>query len=168
MEAQLLGGFREQGLIVTQPFESPDFRIETGRWRRVVSGDSQPALWPTTISTRRRARHRAREGHLSSVPPLCGSPKPSGNSCAALLTVCRTAGQSLHDCRCGLPGTRFDDVEPGASLLPLRHGSRGRGGRWSKAGATFVGLATRKGSSAFPAGLFCQRPVWRTPSAVIF
>ncbi|MGV2981965.1 hypothetical protein ACERNI_17490 [Camelimonas sp. ID_303_24] len=27
-EAQLLGSFREQGLLVEQPFESPDFRIE--------------------------------------------------------------------------------------------------------------------------------------------
>ncbi len=27
-EAQLLASFREQGLLVTQPFESPDFRIE--------------------------------------------------------------------------------------------------------------------------------------------
>lgn len=30
-EAQLLGCFREQGLLVTQPFESPDFRIENRR-----------------------------------------------------------------------------------------------------------------------------------------
>lgn len=30
-EAQLLGSFREQGLLVTQPYESPDFRIENRR-----------------------------------------------------------------------------------------------------------------------------------------
>lgn len=30
-EAQLLASFREQGLLVTQPFESPDFRIENRR-----------------------------------------------------------------------------------------------------------------------------------------
>lgn len=30
-EAQLLASFREQGLLVTQPYESPDFRIENRR-----------------------------------------------------------------------------------------------------------------------------------------
>lgn len=30
-EAQLLAAFREQGLLVTQPYESPDFRIENRR-----------------------------------------------------------------------------------------------------------------------------------------
>lgn len=46
-EAQLLGSFREQGLIVTQPFESPDFRIENRHggvaWVEAVTANPQVA-----------------------------------------------------------------------------------------------------------------------------
>jgi len=45
-EAQLLASFREQGLLVTQPFESPDFRIENrdGGVAWVEAVTANPAL----------------------------------------------------------------------------------------------------------------------------
>lgn len=49
-EAQLLASFREQGLLVTQPVESPDFRIENrkggGAWVEAVTANPQTRFEP--------------------------------------------------------------------------------------------------------------------------
>lgn len=49
-EAQLLASFREQGLLVTQPFESPDFRIENRKggaaWVEAVTANPQTRYEP--------------------------------------------------------------------------------------------------------------------------
>lgn len=49
-EAQLLAAFREQGLLVTQPVESPDFRIENRKggaaWVEAVTANPQTRFEP--------------------------------------------------------------------------------------------------------------------------
>ncbi|GHD03089.1 hypothetical protein GCM10019060_38970 [Novosphingobium pokkalii] len=49
-EAQLLASFREQGLLVTQPMESPDFRIENHKagtaWVEAVTANPQERFEP--------------------------------------------------------------------------------------------------------------------------
>ena len=49
-EAQLLASFREQGLLVTQPVESPDFRIENRKggvaWVEAVTANTQERFEP--------------------------------------------------------------------------------------------------------------------------
>ena len=49
-EAQLLASFREQGLLVTQPVESPDFRIENRKggaaWVEAVTANAQERFEP--------------------------------------------------------------------------------------------------------------------------
>lgn len=49
-EAQLLASFREQGLLVTQPFESPDFRIENRKggaaWVEAVTANPPTRFEP--------------------------------------------------------------------------------------------------------------------------
>jgi len=82
-EAQLLAAFREQGLLVTQPYESPDFRIEnrlgSGAWVEAVTAN--PAVPYNHANAPRSAPPQVRE-ELFFGPAALRFAKTLGNKLA--------------------------------------------------------------------------------------
>ena len=82
-EAQLLASFREQGLLVTQPHEFPDFLIENrlGREAWVEAVTANPALPYNHVNAPRSAPPQARE-ELFFGPAALRFAKTLGNKLA--------------------------------------------------------------------------------------
>ena len=157
-EAQLLGSFREQGLIVTQPFESPDFRIENRRGG---------AAWVEAVTANPPVAYNHLNAQQSSPPQ---APKDIFFGSAAL-RFAKTLGSKLQRNYDSLPhvaGQPFmiaiADFQAPGSMTWSREGLIGYlyglgaevediGGRTQ---ARPVWVSHLQGPSAFPAGLFAN------------
>ena len=168
-EAQLLAAFREQGLLVTQPFENPDFRIQN---RRGIEA------WVEAVT----ANPSVPYNHVNSPQ----SPPPEDRSDLffgpAAVRFAKTLGNKLDRRYHELDHVRgkpfmiaLADFQAPGSMLWSREGLIGylygegaetieRAGRQV---ARPVSAKVLKGPSAFPAGLFCD-DAHAELSAVIF
>ncbi|MBO9831203.1 hypothetical protein [Xanthomonas phaseoli] len=157
-EAQLLGSFREQGLIVTQPFDSPDFRIENrhggAAWVEAVTANPEIAY-----------------NHVNAPP---SSPPPLGEDIffgPAALRFAKTLGNKLQRRYAGLPhvaGQPFmiavADFQAPGSMTWSREGLIGYlygiGAEIAESDgrkqARTLSASLLKGPSAFAAGLFAN------------
>lgn len=155
-EAQLLASFREQGLLVTQPFESPDFRLENRKggvaWVEAVTANPQTRYEPV--------------GALPSSQPEGRDELFLG---AAALRFAKTIGNKLGRGDADKPHVTGDpfaialaDFHAPASMVWSREALLGYlygisaeavefGGRRVAAGYAAERLL---GASGFPAGLF--------------
>jgi hypothetical protein len=94
-EAQLLASFREQGLLVTQPHESPDFRIENrfGEEAWVEAVTANPSVPYNHVNPPQSVPPTAQE-EIFFAPRHCGSPKRFGTSSTAATINFRTSSAS--------------------------------------------------------------------------
>lgn len=168
-EAQLLASFREQGLLVTQPYEAPDFRIENRRggvaWVEAVTANPQVRFEPVNAMPTRQPEETSEL--------FFG---------AAALRFAKTIGSKLQRGYADLPhvaGAPFAialaDFHAPASMVWSREALLGYlyglsaelieidGERIAIPGEA----RTLLGPSAFPAGLF-RTPEHRELSAIIF
>jgi hypothetical protein len=95
-ESLLLACFREQGMLVTQPYRSPDFHIENRRgeeaWIEAVTANppvrynhfnAEPQVLPRTL------------GNTSSVPPQYGLPKRWEANFSGAMIACLMSAERL-------------------------------------------------------------------------
>lgn len=155
-EAQLLGCFREQGLLVTQPYESPDFRIENrlggAAWVEAVTANPQVAY--NHVNAPQSAPPEAREDIFFGP---------------AALRFAKTIGSKLQRRYDSLPhvaGQPFmlavADFQAPGSMMWSREGLigylYGMGAEVTEVDgrkqARSVSVSHLQGASAFPAGLF--------------
>lgn len=168
-EAQLLASFREQGLLVTQPFEAPDFRIENRRggtaWVEAVTANPQVRFEP-----------------VNAMPTSQPEETAELFFGAAALRFAKTIGNKLQRKDADLPhvaGVPFAialaDFHAAASMVWSREALLGYlyglSAKLVEIDGRRVALAseatTLLGPSAFPAGLF-RTPDHRELSAIIF
>jgi len=168
-EAQLLGCFREQGLLVTQPYESPDFRIENRRgghaWVEAVTAN--PTIAYNHVNARRSAPPEAPEDVFFGP---------------AAVRFAKTFGSKLQRGYDRLPhvsGQPFmiaiADFQAPGSMLWSREALigylYGQGAEVAETGGRrhtrSFRTPTLGGASAFPAGLFANKEHAEL-SAVIF
>ncbi len=168
-EAQLLAAFREQGLLVTQPYESPDFRIEshlgTEAWVEAVTAN------PSAPYNHVNAPH--------SIAPVAPEEIFFG---PAALRFAKTLGNKLargYDRLPHVTGKPFiiaiADFQAPASMIWSREGLigylYGEGAQVADMDGTQRAVAISAthllGASAFPAGLFADDR-YSELSAVIF
>lgn len=157
-EAQLLGSFREQGLIVTQPFESPDFRIED----RLGS-----AAWVEAVT----ANPPVAYNHLSASPSTPPQAREDIFFGTTALRFAKTLGSKLqrrYDRLAHVAGQPFmiaiADFHAPGSMTWSRQGLigylYGRGAEVAEIDgrrqARPVSVSHLHGPSAFPAGLFAN------------
>jgi hypothetical protein len=157
-EAQLLASFREQGLLVTQPFESPDFRIEnrSGGEAWVEAVTANPAVPYNHVNAR------------LSTPPETRKELFFGQ---AALRFAKTLGNKLvrnYDRMSHVQGKPFlialADFQAPASMLWSREGligylyGQGADVREVNGRQEVIETSASKllGPSAFPAGLFAN------------
>jgi hypothetical protein len=157
-EAQLLASFREQGLLVTQPHESPDFRIENrcGGEAWVEAVTANPTVPYNHVNARR------------STPPTAPEEIFFG---AAALRFAKTLGNKLSRRYDQLPhvaGKPFliaiADFQAPASMVWSREGLigylYGEGARVveidGERRAVAVPATHLLGASGFPAGIFAN------------
>lgn len=157
-EAQLLGCFREQGLLVTQPFDSPDFRIENPRggvaWVEAVTAN--PPVAYNHVNAPQSMPPKAREDIFFGP---------------AALRFAKTLGSKLqrrYDRMPHVAGQPFmiavADFQAPGSMTWSREGLigylYGRGAEVSEVDgrkqARPVSVSHLQGPSAFPAGLFAN------------
>lgn len=168
-EAQLLAAFREQGLLVTQPFDSPDFHIQNRH-----GGEA----WVEAVT----ANPEVRFNHVNSprsVPPAERDALFFGS---AAVRFAKTIGSKLQRRYDDLPhvtGKPFmlavADFHAPASMLWSREALigylYGEGAEVSEEDGAPVARTTTathlQGPSAFPAGLFANADHAEL-SAVIF
>lgn len=168
-EAQLLASFREQGLLVTQPVESPDFRIENRRGG---------AAWVEAVTANPRERFEPVNARPSFQPEatadLFFGP--------AALRFAKTLGSKLQRRYADMPhvaGTPFAialaDFHAPASMIWSREALLGYLYGMSAEAADIDGERVARaaeashllGESGFPAGLF-RNDTHAELSAVIF
>lgn len=157
-EAQLLGSLREQGLIVTQPFESPDFRIENRRGR---------AAWVEAVT----ANPSVAYNHLNAPPSTPPQAREDIFFGPAALRFAKTLGSKLQRRYDSLPhvaGQPFmiavADFQAPGSMTWSREGLigylYGTGAEVAEVDgrkqARPVSVSHLQGPSAFPAGLFAN------------
>lgn len=155
-EAQLLASFREQGLLVTQPHESPDFRIENRRggeaWVEAVTAN--PPVPYDHVNARRSRPPQERED-LFFGPAAVRFAKTLGNKLARHYPALpHVTGKPFM--------IALADFQAPASMTWSREGLigylYGQGAQVTEvdgaAVATPVSATHLLGSSAFPAGLF--------------
>lgn len=155
-EAQLLGSFREQGLLVSQPVESPDFHISNRRggeaWVEAVTANPSVAY-----------------DHVNAAPLHAPDDKEELFFGAAAERFAKTIGSKLQRRYADLEhvtGKPFAialaDFQGGASMVWSRSSLvgylYGEGARLDRPHAQPIPerltAATLKGPGAFPAGLF--------------
>ena len=157
-EAQLLASFREQGLLVTQPFESPDFRIENRRgeaaWVEAVTAN--PAVPYNHVNAPLSTPPHARE-ELFFGPAAVRFAKTLGNKLA------RGYDRLPH-----VDGEPFmiaiADFQAPASMIWSREGLigylYGQGAEVAEIDGrrqvVSISASQLLGASAFPAGLFAS------------
>ena len=157
-EAQLLASFREQGLLVTQPHESPDFRIENRRggeaWVEAVTAN--PPVPYDHVNAPRSLPPQGRE-ELFFGPAALRFAKTLGNKLARNYhTLPHVAGKPFM--------IALADFQAPASMTWSREGLigylYGQGAQVTEidgvAVATSVSATHLHGPSAFPAGLFAD------------
>jgi hypothetical protein len=167
-EAQLLASFREQGLLVTQPYESPDFHIENR-----LGGEA----WVEAVT----ANPTAAYSHLNALPvnpPVAREELFFG---PAALRFAKTLGNKLvrrYDQLQHVSGKPFmlalADFQAPASMTWSREGLigylYGEGAQEIEINGHLQAVAVPRrllGPSQFPAGLFSD-PQHSELSAVIF
>lgn len=157
-EAQLLAAFREQGLLVTQPFDSPDFHIQNRRggeaWVEAVTAN--PEVPFDHVNTPRSAAPSERDA-LFFGPAAVRFAKTIGNK------LQRRSDQMEH-----VAGKPFmlavADFQAPASMLWSREALigylYGEGAEVTDEGGQPVARTTTathlQGPSVFPAGLFAN------------
>ena len=168
-EAQLLGSFREQGILVAQPVESPDFHLNNR------AGDE---AWVEAVT----ANPAVPYNHVNAKPMLAPADKEDLFFGAAAERFAKTIGNKLQRRYADLPhvaGKPFAlavaDFQAGASMVWSRSSLLGylygEGARLNRRGGkatpeVFTAQAL-KGAAAFPAGLFTDERASEL-SAVIF
>ncbi|MEQ8286549.1 hypothetical protein [Thalassospira sp.] len=168
-EAQLLASLREQGLLVTQPHESPDFRVQNRLGQEV---------WIEAVT----ANPSAQYNHLFAKPSAPPDNRPEVFFGRGALRFAKTIGNKRAKKYEKLPhvsGKPFalaiaDFQEPGSmlwsreSLIGYLYGT---GAEVTKQDGQTVGRSisanTLLGPSGFPAGLFANDEAAEL-SAVIF
>lgn len=155
-EAQLLGSFREQGLLVTQPFESPDFHISNRK-----GGEA----WVEAVT----ANPTVAYDHVNAKPQFAPDDKEDLFFGAAAERFAKTIGNKLQRRYADLPhvagypfALALADFQGGASMLWSRSSLLGylygEGARLNRTeGRAIPERLTAqmlKGAAAFPAGLF--------------
>lgn len=157
-EAQLLASFREQGLLVTQPHESPDFHIANR-----CGGEA----WVEAVT----ANPRVAYNHVNAKPGAVPAEKEEVFFGAAALRFAKTLGNKLDRAYDKLPhvaGKPFmiaiADFQAPSSMIWSREGLigylYGQGAQVAmvdgKAQAVAMPATHLLGPSAFPAGLFAD------------
>jgi hypothetical protein len=155
-EAQLLASFREQGLLVTQPHESPDFRIENR-----LGGEA----WVEAVT----ANPSVPYNHVNAPRSVAPTAQEEIFFGAAALRFAKTLGNKLDRRYDQLPqvvGKPFmiaiADFQAPASMIWSREGLigylHGEGARVAEVEGAPKAVAMPAthllGPSAFPAGLF--------------
>jgi len=155
-EAQLLASFREQGLLVTQPFESPDFHIENR-----FGGEA----WIEAVT----ANPPVPYNHVNAVPKAAPTVPEEIFFGPTALRFAKTLGNKLdrhYDQLQHVTGKPFmiaiADFQATASMMWSREGLigylYGEGGQAIQVDGRLQAVAMRTsrllGSSEFPAGLF--------------
>ncbi|MCQ1774492.1 hypothetical protein NOI24_24605 [Neorhizobium galegae] len=157
-EAQLLAGFREQGLLVTQPYESPDFHIANR-----FGGEA----WVEAVT----ANPTVPYNHVNAAHGPIPTEKDEVFFGAAALRFAKTLGNKLNRGYDRLPhvaGKSFmiaiADFQAPASMMWSREGLigylYGEGAQVAmvdgRAQAVAMPATHLLGPSAFPAGLFAD------------
>jgi hypothetical protein len=168
-EAQLLASFREQGLLVTQPFESPDFCIEHRRGGRA---------WVEAVTANPPIPYK----HVNAEPTFGPEGREEKFFGPAALRFAKTLGNKLGRRYDQLPHVAGDpfmlaiaDFQAPASMTWSRLGlvgylyGEGAGEAMVGGRPEVVSIAAKHllGPSAFPAGLFSDDR-HQELSAVIF
>lgn len=168
-EAHLLACFREQGLLVEQPYESPDFRIEN------FAGD---VAWVEAVT----ANPPKRYNHFNAAPTDIPTEREELFFGRAALRFAKTIGNKLERSYeqlphvCGYPFVlAVADFQEPRSMLWSREGLigylYGQGATVEKINGQMRAVPTYAttllGPSAFPAGLFSDDRASKL-SAVIF
>ena len=168
-EAQLLAGFREQGILVTQPHASPDFKIENR-----LGG----AGWVEAVTANAAAPYN----HVNAPPSRQPDERDKLFFGAAALRFAKTIGSKLQRTYHRLPhveGMPFAialaDFHAPASMIWSREALigylYGQGVETREVGGKRIAVPTTAshllGETAFPAGLFTDNRNEEL-SAVIF
>jgi hypothetical protein len=168
-EAQLLASFREQGLLVTQPFESPDFHIENR-----LGGEA----WVEAVT----ANPPVAYSHLNTPPVDPPTEREELFFGAAALRFAKTIGNKLdrrYDKLAHVSGKPFmlaiADFQAPASMIWSREGLigylYGEGAQGVEVDGRLLAVPMPRkqllGPTQFPAGLFADARHTEL-SAVIF
>jgi hypothetical protein len=157
-EAQLLATFREQGLLVTQPYESPDFRIENR-----LGGSA----WVEAVT----ANPADPYNHVNAPPSALPADREEAFFGAGALRFAKTIGNKLarnYDQLPHVQGQPFAlaiaDFQAPASMIWSREGLigylYGEGAEEVEIDGRMHARPTKashlKGKARFPAGLFAD------------
>lgn len=168
-EAHLLACLREQGLLVTQPYESPDFRVED---------EEGEVAWIEAVT----ANPSVPYNHFNAPPAQMPAQRDALFFGPAALRFAKTLGNKLHRKYHELPhvvGYPFvlaiADFQAASSMVWSREGLigylYGQGAKVSEVGGVLkaepVVVDHLLGVSKFPAGLFANEGCAHL-SAVIF
>ena len=155
-EAQLLASLREQGLLVTQPYESPDFHIENRR---------EAEAWIEAVT----ANPPIAYNHVNATPSVPPSGREELFFGAAALRFAKTIGNKLDRKYDQLPHVRgkpfilaLADFQAPASMVWSREALAaylyGEGAVSIEVGGSLQAVSLPRqyllGPSHFPAGLF--------------